>query len=69
MRRSRGGYEGFFKGLTQGGEVIAGTKYPGTLIRLQEGGTVGFRPVSASGPPTIDVTIKGLGIHEIKFLP
>jgi len=27
-----------------------------------------LRPISASGPPAIDVTIEGLGIREIKFL-
>ncbi|MFB1484325.1 RHS repeat-associated core domain-containing protein [Corallococcus sp. RDP092CA] len=61
--------EALFGQLSKGGEVVAGSKYPGTLVRLPDGGTVGFRPVSTSGPPTIDVTVKGLGIREIKFIP
>jgi hypothetical protein len=61
--------EAIFGQLSRGGEVIKGTSYPGTLVRLAEGGTVGLRPVSTSGPPTIDVALKGLGIREIKFLP
>lgn len=45
-------------------EGLAGfAKLPG------EGGTIGLRSVSTSGPPTIDVRIPGLGIREIKFIP
>jgi hypothetical protein len=55
--------------LSKAGEVNKGANYPGTLVRLQGGGSVGFRPVSTSGPPTIDVTVRGLGIREIKFIP
>jgi hypothetical protein len=61
--------EALFGQLSKGGQIIEGTSYPGTLVRLPGGGQVGFRPSSASGPPTIDVTIEGLGIREIKFLP
>jgi uncharacterized protein RhaS with RHS repeats len=44
--------------------------YPGSLVDLPGGGRVGFRSVSSSGPPTIDIMgVKGLGIREIKFLP
>ena len=32
------------------------------------GGIVKYRPTSTSGPPTIDVDIRGIGIREIKFL-
>jgi len=40
------------------------------FARLPEGGgTISFRTVSSSGPPTIDVRIPGLGIREIKFVP
>jgi hypothetical protein len=58
-----------FDQLTAGGIPIQGTTYPGTLVRLPTGGTVGLRPVSTSGPPTIDVRIPGIGIREIKFTP
>ena len=58
-----------FRRLTQGSEIVKRTTYPGQLVRIPGGGKIGLRPVSTSGPPTIDVTIKGLGIREIKFLP
>jgi len=58
-----------FQQLSRGGKVVEGTNFPGQLVRLRGGGQIGFRPVSTSGPPTIDVTIKGLGVREIKFLP
>jgi hypothetical protein len=61
--------EALFGQLSKGGEIVKGTSYPGTLVRLPGGGQVGFRPTSTSGPPTIDVNIEGLGIREIKFLP
>jgi hypothetical protein len=42
--------------LTQGDKDITPAGYPGTLIELPNGrGTVGYRPVSRSGAPTIDV--------------
>ena len=58
-----------FGQLSHGGSVLEGTTYPGTLVELPGGGKVGYRPTSASGPPTIDVIVEGLGIREIKFLP
>jgi hypothetical protein len=58
-----------FEQLSAGGTPIQATTYPGTLVRLPTGGTVGLRPVSTSGPPTIDVRIPGIGIREIKFTP
>jgi hypothetical protein len=61
--------QGLFNQLSAGGAVITETTYPGTLVRLQGGGTVGLRPVSTSGPPTIDVRVPGIGIREIKFIP
>jgi len=48
---------------------LSSIAYPGPLVRLPNGGTVGLRPSSTSGPPTIDVTVQGIGIREIKFLP
>jgi hypothetical protein len=37
---------------------------------LPGGGFVGYRPISLSGPPTIDVNISSLpDIMKIKFLP
>ncbi|ATB32459.1 hypothetical protein MEBOL_005939 [Melittangium boletus DSM 14713] len=61
--------EKLFAQLSGSGTRVTGTSYPGQLVRLPNGGTVGLRPSSTSGPPTIDVTVQGLGIREIKFLP
>jgi hypothetical protein len=58
-----------FEQLTHEGVPIESTTYPGTLVRLSNGGTIGLRPVSTSGPPTLDVRIPGIGIREIKFVP
>jgi hypothetical protein len=41
--------------------------YKSTLMKMPGGGTVGFREVSKSDPPTIDVNIQGVNIKEIKF--
>ena len=56
-----------FTRLSEGGTVIRSGTYPGTLMRLSTG-TIGLRPVSGSGPPTIDINIAGIGITEIKFV-
>jgi hypothetical protein len=61
--------EALFGQVSAGGRAIGGTSYPGTLVELPGVGRVGLRPVSASGPPTIDVFIEGLGISKIKFVP
>jgi len=61
--------DALFKQLSKSGQVVKNKNYPGTLVRLPDGGTVGLRPVSKSGPPTIDVNVVGLGIREIKFRP
>ena len=61
--------EKLFEQLAGSGTRVTGTSYPGQLVRLPNGGTVGLRPASTSGPPTLDVTVQGLGIREIKFLP
>jgi hypothetical protein len=72
IRLLRGGQaaaEALFRQLSKGGEIVQSTTYPGTLVRLPGGGQIGLRPVSTSGPSTIDVVLDGLGIREIKFLP
>lgn len=61
--------EALFGQLSKDGQLVEGTSFPGTLIRLPGGGQVGFRLRSTSGPPTINVSVDGLGIREIKFLP
>jgi len=62
-----------FKQLTNGGTVITGSTYKGTLVSVGEDALIGLRQTSTRGsqPPTIDVmgnTWKGLGVREIKFV-
>ncbi len=45
-----------FGGLSRGGSQID-SKYPGKLVRLPDGSTVGLRGASRSGGPTIDVRL------------
>lgn len=63
--------EDFFLELaTKGrGRDITPKGFNGMVVGLEGGGTIGFRPASTSGPPTIDVIIGGIGINEIKFIP
>jgi hypothetical protein len=66
--------EKMFQELTQGGKDITPPGYPRTLIELPNGrGTVGFRPASKSGQPTIDVQAvdsagRPIPIRKIKFV-
>ncbi|HEX4142880.1 MAG TPA: hypothetical protein VHY91_04960 [Pirellulales bacterium] len=57
-----------FNDLTKGGTLVARPTHPGQLFRLPGGGMVGMRPISKSGPPTIDVNIPGIPIRKIKFI-
>jgi hypothetical protein len=65
--------ERLFQELTQGGKDVTPAVYPGTLIELPNGrGTIGYRPASKSGPPTIDVKVvdaagQRIPIRKIKF--
>jgi len=61
-----------FNQLTQGGTVVSNSTYPGTLVRLADGGTVGIRTVMSNSPNTavtIDVNIPCIDITKIKFNP
>lgn len=66
--------EKLFHELTRGGTDITPAGYPGRLIDLPNGqGTVGYRPASKSGPPTIDVNAvdsagKHIPVEKIKFV-
>jgi hypothetical protein len=66
--------ERVFRELTQGGKDITPAGYPGTLVELPNGrGTVGYRPASKSGPPTIDVKAvdasgRPIPVEKIKFV-
>jgi hypothetical protein len=57
-----------FGHLTKGGKANTPAGYPGTGIDLPGGGWVGMRPVSKSGPPTIDIDIPNIPIKKIKFV-
>jgi len=56
-----------FNILTQGGKPNTPMGYPGLASDLPGGGWIGIRPVSKSGPPTIDLNIPGIPIRKIKF--
>jgi hypothetical protein len=66
--------ERIFRQLTQGGKDVTPAGYPGKLIELPNGrGTIGYRPASKSGPPTIDVNAvdaagQPIPIEKIKFV-
>lgn len=61
--------ESMFLRLAEGGFDITPPGHSGMLVELPGGGYVGYRPVSSSGPPTIDVNIPGIPIREVKFQP
>ena len=56
-----------YEKLAEAGKEARAANYPGTLVEIPDVGRVGLRPVSVSGPPTIDVRVSGIGIDEIKF--
>jgi hypothetical protein len=60
--------DALFDALTAGGTPVVSPTYPGQMVDLPGGGRVGFRPVSKSGEPTIDVDIPGIPIKKIKFI-
>ena len=52
----------------KGGADITLPEHVGHVIRLPDGSIIGFRPVSKSGPPTVDVKVSGVRPRKIKFL-
>lgn len=66
--------EAMFEELTEGGSDITLDGYPGRAIGLPGGrGWVGLRPVSTSGPPTVDLDVTDssgvkIPIRKIKFV-
>lgn len=62
----------FLKMAMEGGQDITPSSFAakgGMAVKVPEG-TISFRPVSKSGPPTINVTFPNLPqIRKIKFLP
>ena len=49
--------EALFGRLSAGGKSVEGTTYPGQLVELPDGTTVGLRAGSKSGGPTIDIVL------------
>ena len=66
--------ERIFQELAQRGKDITPAGYPGILIELSNGrGTIGYRPASKSGAPTIDVKVvdasgQPIPVQKIKFV-
>lgn len=61
-----------FGRLTRGASDVTPAGYPGTLMELPTGGTVGMRTVMSRSPgtaATIDVNIPNVPIEKIKFNP
>ena len=60
-----------FGKLSRGGTMVP-SDYPGTLVRLPNGGTVGLRTImsrSTGTVATIDLNIKNIPITKLKFNP
>jgi hypothetical protein len=77
LREVKGGRaeaERIFQELTRGGKDITPSNYPGKLIELlSDRGTIGYRPISKSGEPTIDVNAvdtagQPIPVEKIKFI-
>ncbi|MFM6929014.1 MAG: RHS repeat-associated core domain-containing protein, partial [Bdellovibrio sp.] len=59
--------QNMYSGLCKGGTPSTPSNYSGQMVRFSDGGVVGLRPSSASGPPTIDINIPGMTGIKIKF--
>jgi RHS repeat-associated protein len=62
--------QAMFNELAEGGTVLTKPNYPGTLVTVRGGGTVGLRTVMSRSPgtaATIDVHIPGIPITKLKF--
>jgi hypothetical protein len=57
-----------YERLSAGGIVDTPLGYPGVRTRLPNGDFIGYRPLSRSGEPSIDLDISGFPYTKIKFL-
>ena len=57
--------EGLFGRLGSGGRTVEGTTYPGRLVELPDGTTVGLRAGSKSGGPTIDIKLSDGTLRKV----
>jgi hypothetical protein len=46
-----------FRRLTVDGAPVSGASYPGRMMTLPDGTTIGIRPTSTSGGPAIDIKL------------
>lgn len=62
--------QGWLDRLTRHSTDITLANYPGQLLQLAGGGTIGLRAISsAAGPPTIDLNLSAEGLYwKFKFL-
>ncbi len=70
VRVVTGGFEeaqAIFNQWTASGTPVTGSTYPGTLVRLPDGGVIGLRAFSDSGGPAIDINIPGVSTRRIHF--
>ena len=70
IREVRGGIpaaDDLFNKLTDGATPAPRPNYPGQCCDLKGGGWAGYRPVSKSGSPVIDIDIPGVSIKKIHF--
>jgi len=65
---SAGELDDLFTQMSRGGEVIENA-YPGKLVRLPDGTTVGLRGASKSGGPTIDIVKPGTAPIKVHVGP
>jgi|GEM_PF-796481 HK97 family phage portal protein len=62
--------EQMFSDLTEGGALDTSSTYPGTSYIMPDSSMIGYRAVSDSGEPTIDINIQGYWdlFRKLKFL-
>jgi RHS repeat-associated protein len=56
-----------FGALGAEGKAIKAKGYPGIMLEIPGGGTIGLREASKSGPATIDLALPGVAIEKLKF--
>ena len=58
-----------FKKFSKNGKLIKKNTYPGEMFTLSDGTLIGYRSVSTSGPPTIDIKLSNSKDYiKLKFI-
>ena len=71
VRTKKGGKKAakeLFDRLTKNGTPDQRSNYPGIGRKLENDDWIGYREGSKSGPPSIDLDVKGVPFNKIKFL-